>query len=193
MGIRTIWASARRVGIWWVVLMSGAFALVREFALAYMAAVGKPVAPNGVLAIFGHVALAVFIISGLVVLRSLHNENARLQLAPEYLKETPGQIVSSLRGLKWSQQPVIAKASYIGRWLRGSGTIGSIREASVSEDKGVLMLLITSGAYVHLDFDKSQRRLLENFAEGDAVEFEGKILRMDTGSLALGQPTIRAI
>lgn len=59
--------------------MSGAFSLVREFILVYMASIGKPVDPNGVLTIFGHVAAATFIVSALVLLYSLHAENAKLR------------------------------------------------------------------------------------------------------------------
>jgi hypothetical protein len=108
-----------------------------------------------------------------------------------YVRESPREIVDRIKSLKWNEQEAVAKVSYIGRWIRGSGTIGLIRN-SVATPGGLSVMVTRTEIveYVHLDFDRDHRHVIEVLEEGDHVEYDGEISAVTRNDISLTNATI---
>lgn len=113
-------------------------------------------------------------------------ENAALRAIPKavdeqppppkhYVPETASEIKRRLSTLRWSQKDEFVKASYAGRWLRGTGTIERITpRIGGGQNQGFnVSLRDETGPTVFLHCESGKRPMLEPLNEGDKVEYEG--------------------
>jgi hypothetical protein len=94
-----------------------------------------------------------------------------------YLREkSPDDIVARIKSLNPLERNLVTKQTYVGRWVRWTGTILSIRPSSFSENGG-FEITLGGGSFVYarLQFLPTERHLVEALQEGDLINYEAKI------------------
>jgi hypothetical protein len=196
MSRRTRRPSWRFIALW-VVLMSGAFSLVREFSAGFLAMAGRPAPASATWALLTQLALAAFVISGVSLVFAQQKDIRRLEAAQTpspraYVRETSGrEIVDRFNGTPWNERKGLVD-SYTGRWLRGRAKVAAITPAFLfiliqigDADSGRL-----SSFWGTLIFPRAAHDQLANLREGDTVEYEGQISGIDELTVKLKEPSL---
>jgi hypothetical protein len=106
--------------------------------------------------------------------------------APEepkvYLQEkSPNEVVARINSLNPLERDLVAKQTYIGRWVRWCGEILSIRSSSSFLEGGAFTVMVCDPLFGHahasLEFLSTERHLVEPLQEGDLISYEAKITR----------------
>jgi hypothetical protein len=107
-----------------------------------------------------------------------------------FLPQNAAEIVARIRGFKWNEQSVVVDTTYRGKWIGGTGTIGSV----IPIARGAMGFMVRiKKEPLYLFFTTDQRPVVETFDAGDSVVFEGKIANVDHGDVTLENVTVRRI
>jgi len=143
---------------------------------------------------------------------ALHIRNDRLRskqqtvtvnpsLAPErtaseepkvYLQEkSPKEVVTRINSLNPLERDLVAKQTYVGRWVRWSGTILSVEPFRLLETGGFTVTVEgDSPAFARLRFLPTEKHLVEALQEGDLISYEAKITHVLGNNLYLTDVTL---
>jgi len=94
-----------------------------------------------------------------------------------YVRESPREIVKSIRNTLPVGRAEVFNSTYAGRWVRWRGTILRVTPGGPPADT-FLVLVREPGderSSVSLDFSSGQRPTVEQLREGDAIEYEAQI------------------
>ena len=120
-----------------------------------------------------------------------HTATANPSSAPErlvseepkvYLQEkSPQEVVARINSLNPLERDLVAKQTYVGRWVHWSGEILSIRSSSSFLKGGAFTVMVgdhvLGHAHASLEFLSTERHLVEPLQEGDLISYEAKITR----------------
>jgi hypothetical protein len=109
------------------------------------------------------------------------SENPTVTRKPDepkiYLQEkSPDEIVARIKSLNPLERDLVAKQTYVGRWVRWSGTILSVEPFRLLETGG-FTVTVEGGfpAFARLGFLPTEKHLVEVLQEGDLINYEAKI------------------
>jgi hypothetical protein len=109
-----------------------------------------------------------------------------------YLQEkSPNEVVARINSLNPLERDLVAKQTYIGRWVRWSGTILSVEPFRLLESGGYTVT-IGEGSFVfaRLGFLPTERHLVEPLQEGDLINYEAKITHVLGSNIYLTTVTV---
>lgn len=94
-----------------------------------------------------------------------------------YLQEkSPDEIVARIKSLNPLERDLVARQTYVGRWVRWSGTILSVEPFRLLETGGFIVTVEGgSPAFARLRFLPTEKHLVEVLQEGDLINYEAKI------------------
>jgi hypothetical protein len=94
-----------------------------------------------------------------------------------YLQEkSPDEVVARIKSLNPLERELVAKQTYVGRWVRWSGTMLSVEPFRFLE-RGGFTVTVGGGSsvFARLQFLPTERHLVEALQEGDLINYEAKI------------------
>ncbi len=99
-----------------------------------------------------------------------------------YLREqSPNEVAARIKSLKPIEQELFANQTYVGRWVRWSGEILSIRSSNSFLEGGAFTVAVGDHVLEHthasLEFLSTERHLVEPLEVGDMTSYEAKITR----------------
>jgi hypothetical protein len=110
-----------------------------------------------------------------------------------YLREnSPKDVTDRINSLKPLERELVAKQTYVGRWVRWSGKILGIEPFRFLETGGYTVTVEGGDPFVYarLGFLPTERHLVEPLKEGDPVNYEAKITHVLGTSLYLSDVTL---
>ena len=105
-----------------------------------------------------------------------------------FLSQSASDILARLKPLRWTERPAVIEAAYLGRWIRGNGTIHNVRE--LAGGMGFMVSLKNDSVYLFLKHD--ERHQVEPLDKDDNITYEGQIARIDS-DINLEQVTIKRL
>lgn len=110
-----------------------------------------------------------------------------------YLNEkSPDEIVARIKSLKPLERDLVAERTYVGRWVRWSGTILTIDSFRLLEREGGFTVTVGGDLFVYarLQFLPTEKHLVEVLQEGDFINYEAKMTHVLGNNLYLSNVTV---
>jgi hypothetical protein len=109
-----------------------------------------------------------------------------------YLQEkSPDEVVARINSLNPLERDVVAKQTYVGRWVRWSDTVLGIDPFRFGESGGYTVTVAgPSVGYARLLLLPTQRHLVEPLQDGDLISYEAKIKNVAGNNIYLTDVTL---
>jgi hypothetical protein len=124
--------------------------------------------------------------------RSPEPERSASEEPKVYLQEkSPKEVVARINSLNPLERDLVAKQTYIGRWVRWSDTLLSIEPFRFLERGGYTVTVGgVSFVFARLEFLPTERHLVEPLQEGDLISYEAKITHVFSNNVYLTDVTL---
>jgi hypothetical protein len=112
-----------------------------------------------------------------------------------FLREkSPSEVVARVKSLNPLERSLVARQTYVGRWVRWSGTIHDIAPYA-SHQSGGFTVAVGSGTFGSLVFARlaflpTEKHMVEPLEEGDLISYEGKITDVVGNDIHLTSVTV---
>lgn len=119
-------------------------------------------------------------------------ERPALEEPKIYLQEkSPEEVVARINSLNPLERDLVAKQTYVGRWVRWIDTVLSIKPFRFLESGGYTVTVGGgSFAFARLKFLPTEGHLVEPLREGDLISYEAKIIHVLDNDVYLTDVTL---